>query len=144
MPSAFDGGEYQLCESLLTPAELRFFQTLSVAIAGKHLIFAKVRLGDLLEVPSGTPDERAWRNRVQSKHLDFVICDRVHTRPLVAIELDDSTHRRPDRVERDEQVDRFCDDAGLPLVRFRVERAFDHRAIWERLAHVLEVPAEAT
>ena len=38
----------------LSPAELLFFRTLQEAIDGEFLLFAKVRVGDLLSVVEGT------------------------------------------------------------------------------------------
>lgn len=42
---------------------------------------------------------------------------------MLAIELDDSSHERPDRIERDGEVERICSEAGLPLLRLKhIER----------------------
>ena len=38
---------------------------------------------------------------------------------MYAIELDDFTHERSDRIERDSEVERIFEEAKLPLVRFK-------------------------
>ena len=45
-------------------------------IADKHglLLFAKVRLWDLVQPTSGHPKYKTNRYRIQAKHVDFVLC----------------------------------------------------------------------
>lgn len=81
------------------------------------MLLAKVRLIDLLYLPSGTQNRQSWQNRVQSKHIDFVVCDALDLRPLLAIELDDKSHKRDDRRDRDGLVDRILRCAGMPFHR---------------------------
>lgn len=95
-------------------------------------MFAKVRLIDLCaDLPRGT-DQAAF-NRVIGKHIDFVLCDPTTFRPLAAIELDDSTHRRGDRVRRDAFVDEVFTVIGIPLLRFRVQLAYDQPELTRQL-----------
>ena len=139
VPSSQERTPYVLCESVLTRPEREFFNALLIAAAGECHVLSKVRLFDLLELPAGTPNRQSWQNRVQSKHVDFVLCHRISSRPMVAIELDDSSHGRRDRRERDEFVDRVCSQVGLPMLRFPVERSFDHAKVRARIAPLLEL-----
>jgi hypothetical protein len=66
-----------------------------------YLVFAKVRLADLLYLPKGTQGRQAAFNRIQSKHVDFLLCSKDAVRPLLAIELDDSSHGEQSRITRD-------------------------------------------
>lgn len=74
-------------------------------------------------VTKGIERKERWglRNRVKSRHVDFVICDKQNIKPLLAIELDDSTHRRKDRKESDEFKDEIFEDMELPLLRIMFE-----------------------
>jgi len=60
---------------------------------------------------------------MQCKHIDFVLCDRKYSEPLLAIELDDSSHKLYDHQESDEVKDHVCAEAGLPLLRVKVQQA---------------------
>ena len=55
---------------------------------------------------------------INGKSVDYVLCDRSTLTPVYAIELDDFTHSRSDRIERDSEVERIFRQAQLPLVRF--------------------------
>jgi hypothetical protein len=101
----------------LTATERDFYEVLIEAVEELdfHLI-AKVRLADLIVPnPELAPDDRLRAfNRVRSKHVDFVVCRDME--PLLVIELDDPSHNRPDRIERDEFVDEALAQCDLPIL----------------------------
>src|SRR5439155_23580098 len=105
-------------ESLLSPAELDFYNVLKMATRDQFVILLKVGLSDLCEVTDRHVNQAAF-NRVQSKHVDFVLCDRVTFAPVVAIELDDSTHYRRERADRDAFVNQLFRGIGVALIHQR-------------------------
>jgi len=115
---------YQARKYLLTKAERSFFGVLQQAVQGRYLIFAKVRLADLLLVRARTDGRQSFQNRINAKHLDFVLCDVNTVSPVVCIELDDASHQRSDRVDRDHFVDNAMRTAGLPLVRIKARTSY--------------------
>jgi len=117
---------YESRKVLLTPAERSFMGVLEQALEEKLHIMAKVRLADVVEVKSGlTPRARGIAfNRIQSKHLDFVVCDPKDFSILCAIELDDSSHAQKRRQNRDELVDDVMNAAGIKLHRFPVKQGY--------------------
>ncbi len=124
-PPAATALPYKRKDFLLTKAERSLYGVLNQAVNGRYLIFAKVRLADLVWLPKGTESRQSHFNRIQSKHIDFVICDRDSIRPLVAVELDDASHERDDRVSRDGFVDSALKAAGLPFIRVRARASYD-------------------
>ena len=108
---------YRRNNYLLSKAERSFFGVLQTAAGEQYLIFAKVRLADLIYIPRGTDSRQTHFNRIQSKHIDFVLCDPKSVRPMVAVELDDASHEQAARVARDSFVDAALAAAGLPLLR---------------------------
>jgi Protein of unknown function (DUF2726) len=131
-------------ESLVTPAEQRFYEALDEAVDGRLMILSKVRVADLLSI---TSESRSARNRIfrsiASKHVDFVLVEAKDLRPLAAIELDDSTHRRSDRRKRDELLDDLFAKAKLPLLRFKTASAYNPRSIEARFEQALGEAWEA-
>jgi Protein of unknown function (DUF2726) len=121
---------------LLTKSERSFYDILC-ALVCDHLVFAKVRLADLVDANEEHPYWQANFNRVCSKHIDFVVCD-TELKPLVAVELDGSSHQRPDRQQRDHQVDRILELARLPLLRVFTRKTYDPDLIRRLLLAKLE------
>lgn len=105
-------------------AERSFYGVLLKAVDGQFHVFAKVRLLDLLYLPRGTQQQQTHRNRVQSKHVDFVLCDAVELRPMLVIELDDASHEEEERQDRDAFVDAALEQAGLPILRVTAKRVY--------------------
>lgn len=129
---------YQRKDYLLTKAERSFFGVLQNAVGNQYLIFAKVRLADLVFVPRGTEKWQSHFNRIQSKHIDFVLCDHNAVRPLVAIELDDSSHDRADRQERDGFIDSALAAAGLPTLHVTARSGYNVQQLADSIHQILQ------
>lgn len=114
---------YRLRDDFLSPAELSFFRVLEKAVDSRFAITVKVRISDLLFVPN-QEGSQGFRNRIDRKHVDFLLCDRSTMKPQLVIELDDASHNRPDRQDRDRFVDRAFAAAGLPILHIKAQRAY--------------------
>jgi very-short-patch-repair endonuclease len=110
----------------LSNAERSFYGVLADAVDGHGLIFAKVRVADVLAPRKGLDHSSRTRafNRMSAKHFDFVICEPGDCSVQLAVELDDSTHSRAKRRDRDRFLDEACESAGLPLLRIRAAHAY--------------------
>lgn len=146
LDSSAEALPYRLRDDFLSPAEFSFYRVLSSMIGTRLAIQSKVRLGDIFFV--ARPNENAsYFNRIAAKHLDFLICDPTTMKPLFGVELDDASHQRADRRERDEFVDRVFQAANLPLLHIPTQREYTTREITALIApivkNVLNVPAKA-
>lgn len=115
----------------LTGAESTFAMSLRQAAGPTWHLMAKVRLADLL-LPSD-PADRSGFNKVSSKHVDFVLCEPESLHPVLIVELDDSSHERAHRRERDSFLDAALVSVGLPVVRFKVSLAYDPSVLRRKL-----------
>lgn len=111
---------YKLTQRVFSPKEGYFYRDVR-PIADKLglIVFTKMRLADLLDLPKNTPDFTKWFNRIKAKHIDFIFVDREYHIKLL-IEVDDPTHNRPDRKARDEMVDEIFRQQGLEVLHLRV------------------------
>lgn len=146
-PSSGKGGDeplpYRQRDDFLSPAELSFYRVLTQIIADKAIICPKVRVGDILFVAH--PNENlSYINRINQKHVDFVLCDPTSMRPLGVVELDDASHGRSDRQSRDEFVDRAFEAAAVPIVHVPAQRAYRTTEVVGLVAPILhpQAPAE--
>lgn len=121
---------YRQRDDFLSAAELSFYRVLSAAIGDRAIICPKVNLADMFFV--ARPNEnQSFRNKIDRKHVDFLVCDPATMRPVCGIELDDSSHARRDRQGRDEFVDRVFEVAGLALVRVPAKGSYSPDALME-------------
>lgn len=104
---------------ILTNREYEFYKKLRPLADECGLsIYTKVRLADLVE-PKSKSENPLWMecfNKIRSKHIDFALADE-DTNIIALIELDDKSHERPDRIERDEFVNAVLKNTGYVLLR---------------------------
>lgn len=127
---------------LLTSNELEFYQILSPIVCqhGWQLLM-KMRLADIMAVRKGTEEYMKYFNKIKAKHTDFVFCDPDTLEILAGLELDDPSHERPERIERDEFVDKAYAAAGIPLIH--VWNPIEPEELEQILLEVLPSFAEA-
>lgn len=78
----------------------------------------KVRLLDIIEPRSDAKNYMALLGKIQSKHVDFVICDQnLYIKAI--LELDDNSHNKADRLERDKFVNEVLASVGYKVIRTR-------------------------
>lgn len=124
--------------TLLSPAEQSFLGALRSAAPPGLVIFPQVRLAGLVHTTERNERRRRYDfYRIQAKTVDFVLCDAQTTAPMLVVELDDASHDRADRRQRDAFVDEVLASVGLPILHVRWSRSYDPetlaRAIAERL-----------
>ncbi|WP_145143028.1 DUF2726 domain-containing protein [Pseudomonas duriflava] len=110
---------YVLNEALFTPAERNFLRVLDSAVDDDYRVFGKVRIADVASVTDMRDQKRWYRafNKISAKHFDYVLCDPEDLSFVAVIELDDKSHERADRQERDVFVEGVCKAINLPLIR---------------------------
>lgn len=119
---------YRQRDDFLSPAELSFYRVLILILDGKYLVCPKVNLADIFFVVR--PDEnRSYRNKIDRKHVDFLLCDPASILPILGVELDDSSHARRDRQDRDHFVDQVFEATGLPLLRVRATATYNRQNV---------------
>lgn len=113
---------------LLTNAEASFFHFLRGMTKDFLVIFPHIALRDLITVIDQS-EYYTHYNKIDRKQVDFVLCDPKTLKPVFVIELDDSSHNRPDRKERDAFVENILESVKIPLVRVAVRHSYDSKEL---------------
>lgn len=133
---------YHLRDNFLSAAELSFFDVLRTVVGNRAVLCTKVALGDVFWVKRDDASRhRIYTNKIDRKHVDFLVCDPATMRPLLGIELDDKSHQRQDRQERDAFVDQVFNAAGLPLLHIPAKRGYVVADLSTTLAPYLNIQA---
>jgi hypothetical protein len=98
-------------------SEKDFYAVLEKAcqqVMGSCRVMVQVQLSRLIEVEAGLAfgESQKWRNKIDRKSVDYVVCDAGTLRPRFAVELDGTSHDSPKRKERDSFVERALEGAG--------------------------------
>ena len=130
---------YAKRDDFLSPSEMSFYKVLTQTLGDEFIICPKVGLKDVFFVKSRDNREfTIYNNKINRKHVDFLLCCPDKMEPVLGIVLDDSSHRRDDRLERDIFVDDVFNAAGLPLVRFRNKQSYALSEIREKIENALK------
>jgi very-short-patch-repair endonuclease len=129
---------YKIAKSLITEGEKIFYETLKRAIP-EATIHSKVRVSDvLIHASKNLGDFR----RISQYHFDWVVCDPATSEPLLAIELDDSSHDSWRAKRNDENKNEAAEEAGFTILRFPWARSYDEDSIRLRIADVINKLAD--
>lgn len=129
-------------KALLTDNEARFFRILHQLSQGRCQLFAKVNLADIVTATTGSIGDR---NKFDKKHVDFLVCRNDDWMPMLAIELDDSSHGNKSRHKADSDKNDIFAATGLPLLRLPLDEIDQHEELirqlsdaWHQRWHILE------
>ena len=132
---------YRKKERVMNESEQALFINLQKTLSDWYIVLSKVRIEDFVEVTHGVGGYGA-RGRIKSRHVDFLICERTTTKPLLAVELDGKSHQEENRQERDRFVDELYKTIGLPIRHIPVGSNFSEcaQAINETLKNPVSPP----
>jgi len=121
------------------PTEYEFYKILRDDILGERFVaMVQIPLVSLVGVKrkheSGGQSHLA---RIIQKRIDFLICRKEDLKPLLALELDGSTHENEKRKERDHFVDSVFEAIGLPVLHVSLQKAYNKAAIALSIARKL-------
>lgn len=122
-------------ESVMTKTEQLFLDKLEKIVGDRFYIVPQAHLSMFLSERMKGQNWRAAFFKINGKSVDFLLCEKGTSRPVMAIELDDYTHHMTDRIERDELVEELCKNAGMPLFRFKNGEWNDEKAIYNKIAN---------
>lgn len=108
-----------VARELMTAPERELYGRLRQALP-EYLIFSQVQLSRIIDV-APEAEHQAWLNRINRMSVDFVICAADGAKILAAIELDDSSHDRPERIKADSKKDKALLSAGVAIIRWPVK-----------------------
>jgi hypothetical protein len=114
---------YSVSNRFLTKAEHSFYKVAQKVLGEDFMLCPQVSLSSIFFITDQQQFASAF-NRIARKRVDFIVCDAVTMKILFGIELDDSSHQREDRMERDGFVNRVFQAACLPLVHVKVRESY--------------------
>lgn len=130
---------YQAAGPLFTPAERSFLGVLDQSVGDRARVFGKVRVLDVIvPVPGLNKSSRSIAlNKINRKHFDFVLCRPDDLSVICVIELDDKSHQKKSRQERDEFLLEVCATAGIPMLQVPAKAAYTVSVVAELFSGLL-------
>ena len=112
----YNNDSYERKEYLMTKNELKFYKQLKKITDKLELtIFAQVSLYQVIRNKNFKDF-----NKIKSKSIDFVITEN-NGKIKMCIELDDKSHNKNNRIERDNFINEIFNQANMKLLRIPVQ-----------------------
>jgi len=131
--------QYKRKTFFMSKAEHECFDAITKAVGDKYIVFAQVHLPTIVDNKVIGQNWKFALRHINQKSVDFVLCDKVYISPVLAIELDDSTHELPERQARDGEVERILKSAGVPLLRLENHGQFNSIDIAQKVTLALNL-----
>lgn len=128
---------YRERKYLLSRSEKDFYDVLKSIIGSDYSVFCKVRVLDLVDIPSRPGLFWPAFKSVLGKHVDFVLCETGNLRIVCVIELDDSSHKELKRSKRDTVIENAFCAADVKLLRFPVQFHYSCEEIADKIADII-------
>ena len=116
---------YKKRDDFLSASELSFYRTLGTFLESKAIICPKVAVKEIVFIGNGVgKDYMKFFNYIAKKHVDFVLCDARTMQVICAVELDDKSHQREARRQRDAFIDRVFATSQIPLFHIKAQSGY--------------------
>lgn len=132
-----EGAQFGRKASIVTQPEGRLYHALLLAVDGHYTVMAKVRLWDFVWLVNEPPERKQHLSRLSCRHVDFLLCDPQKLKPLLVIELDDYSHKKPEAIAADRYKNELFQAAGLPILRLNHPN-YPPRRLREMIAAAVE------
>ena len=128
---------YRRKNRVMNASEQALYINLQKNLSDTFIVLSKVRIEDFVEVKTGIAKNERFglRNKIKSRHIDFLICDLTTTKPILAIELDGASHNNYNQIKTDNFKNSLYKNIGLQVERIKVGSNFSEEAI--RLRNIL-------
>lgn len=135
--------QYRKRRGVLSYRERVFYRLLRGMMSNEYHILSMVRMADVLWLANETEDRKFFYNNILCKHFDFVVCHKLKFEPTLIIELNDPSHQWEHRWQVDEFKKKACDEAGLPMLCFKVQDEYDKAEIRKKIYQALNSTRES-
>ncbi len=135
---------YEKNFSILSAMERSFLKVLEPMLGDKYIIYAKVRLADIIKIRPMPDHELSadTQSRINNTTVSFVLCNTWDHSIVGVIDLANKTRTANDDDMPDDFIDNAAHEAELPLVRVPSRLQYNPEDIGDILANKIELPKQ--
>lgn len=128
---------YKKKEFLMNIPERKFFEELKKILPEKYAVFPQMQLSAVVSVSGKKSQFWQYQNKINKKRIDFVVFEMPYYKPILAIEYDGKTHLEPDRITRDELVNKIMESAGIKIFHVQHEPTINFEELKEQIRKII-------
>ena len=100
------------------------------------ILYSQVSLYAIIEVKKEKYSKKECDelfDDIKAKTIDFVLVDKKTNKIKICLELDDGTHKKWDRIERDKFINKLFKDLEIPLLRYPTYKNYYKATLKKRI-----------
>lgn len=120
--------------------EMKFYSVLlKIAKELDYIVFSQVSLYNIISLKENLDysTHTKYFNKIASKSIDFVLVDKK-CRIKLCIELDDYTHKKKNRVERDIFINELFKELEIDLLRYPVYNVYYKETLKRKIQETIK------
>jgi len=131
---------YHKKQLFLSVTELAFYRTLMQVAGDDYVIFAHVRMSDLLKISPELSRRKKlyYFGKVKEEHVDFVLCKPENFRVEAAILLTSRANIHASEGVREHFIVQACEAAKLALLQLREQKKYSKNDVQDLLNKAIE------
>ena len=122
---------YDVRKTLISKSEQSFFNAIRSSVPDGYCVFPQINLASFID----RTDDARFHNEL-FRNVDFLVTDAEYA-PKFIIEINDQTHLNNERKERDEKVQKICEEAGIPILKLWTTYGVNPEYIKGRISEIL-------
>lgn len=126
---------YEAKSRLISLAEQPYYAALCALVPQGYHVFPQINLAAIIN----RTDVHKYQNELY-RNIDFLITDNQFA-PKIAVEINDSSHQRPERQQRDYKVNAILEEAGIPLLPLWTSYGVNRNYMQRKITEALSAPA---
>jgi hypothetical protein len=124
---------YDVKKALISKSEQGFYNAIKSSVPEGHYVFPQINLASFID----RTDDARFHNEL-FRNVDFLVTDSEY-KPKFIIEINDQTHLNNERRERDEKVQKICEEAGIPILTLWTSYGVNPEYIKGRIDEILSM-----
>lgn len=122
---------YEIRKTFISRSESSFFEVIKSSIPEGFCVFPQINLASFID----RTDNAKFRNEL-FRNVDFLVTNAEYA-PQFIVEINDQTHLTRERKERDEKVQKICEEAGIPILKLWTSYGINPEYIKKRINETL-------
>lgn len=122
---------YDIRKTLISKSEQVFFNAIKSSVPDGYCVFPQINLASFID----RTDNAKFHNEL-FRNVDFLVTN-TEFQPKFIIEINDQTHNNNERRERDEKVQKICEEAGIPILKLWTSYGVNPEYIKGRIDEIL-------
>ena len=123
---------YEVKNRLISKSEESFYNVIKANIPEGYIVFPQINLATFID----RKDDARFHNEL-FRNVDFLVTNAEYV-PKFIVEINDMTHYNDERKNRDEKVQKICQEAGIPILKLWTSYGANPEYIKKRIDETLQ------